>query len=67
MTWILKSILNWFMVTTILVLIISIIQAFKKTNKEPTEINKEDKLNDVVNELKEIIRELENGSDRKNI
>lgn len=60
MTWILKSILNWFMVSTILVLVISIIQAFKKTNKEPTEINKEDKLNDVVNELKEIIKELEN-------
>lgn len=60
MTWILKSILNWFMVTTILVLVISIIQAFKKTSKEPTEISKEDKLNDVVNELKEIIRELEN-------
>lgn len=60
MTWILKSILNWFMVSTILVLVISIIQAFKKTNKEPTEISKEDKLNDVVNELKEIIRELEN-------
>ena len=60
MTWILKSILNWFMVTTILVLIISIVQAFKKTNNEPTEINEEDKLNDVVNKLKEIIRELEN-------
>lgn len=60
MTWILKLILNWFMVTTILVLVISIIQVFKKTNKEPTEISKEDKLNDVVNELKEIIRELEN-------
>lgn len=60
MTWILKSILNWFMVSTILVLVISIIQAFKKTNKEPTEINKEDKPNDVVNKLKEIIRELEN-------
>lgn len=60
MTWILKSILNWFMVTTILVLVISIIQALKKTNKEPIEINKEDKLNDVVNELKKIIRELEN-------
>lgn len=61
MTWILKLILNWFMVTTILVLVISIIQAFKKTNKsEPTEISKEDKLNDVVNELKEIIKELEN-------
>lgn len=63
MTWILKSILNWFMVTTILVLVISIIQAFKKTSKEPTEINKEDKLNDVVNKLKEIIRELENEKD----
>lgn len=60
MTWILKSILNWFMVSTILVLVISIIQAFKKTNKEPTEINKEDKLNDVVNKLQEIIKELEN-------
>lgn len=60
MTWILKSILNWFMVTTILVLVISIIQAFKKTSKEPTEISKEDKPNDVVNKLKEIIRELEN-------
>lgn len=60
MTWILKSILNWFMVSTILVLVISIIQALKKTNKEPIEINKEDKLNDVVNELKKIIRELEN-------
>lgn len=60
MTWILKSILNWFIVTTILVLVISIIQAFKKTNKEPTEINKEDKLNDVVNKLQEIIKELEN-------
>lgn len=60
MTWILRSILNWFMVTTILVLVISIIQAFKKTNKEPTEISKEDKPNDVVNKLKEIIRELEN-------
>lgn len=60
MTWILKSILNWFMVSTILVLVISIIQAFKKTSKEPTEISKEDKLNDVVNKLKEIIRELEN-------
>lgn len=60
MIWILKLILNWFMVTTILVLVISIIQAFKKTSKEPTEISKEDKLNDVVNKLKEIIRELEN-------
>lgn len=63
MTWILKSILNWFMVSTILVLVISIIQALKKTNKEPIEINKEDKLNDVVNELKKIIRELENEKD----
>ena len=63
MTWILKSILNWFMVTTILVLIISFIQALKKTNNEPTKVNKEDKLNDVVNKLKEIIRELENEKD----
>lgn len=60
MTWILKSILNWFMVTTILVLAISIVQAFKKTNNESTEVNEEDKLNDVVNKLKEIIREIEN-------
>lgn len=60
MTWILKLILNWFMVTTILVLVISIVQAFKKTNNEPTKISKEDKPNDVVNKLKEIIRELEN-------
>lgn len=60
MTWILKSILNWFMVTTILVLVRSIVQSFKKTNNEPTEISNEDKPNDVVNKLKEIIRELEN-------
>lgn len=64
MTWILKLILNWFMVTTILVLLISIIQAFKKANKsEPIAVDKEDKLNDVVNKLKEIIRELENEND----
>ena len=60
MTWILKSILNWFMVTTILVLVISINQALKKTDTEHIPVNEEDKLNDVVNKLKEIIRELEN-------
>lgn len=63
MTWIVTSILSWFVINIIILIVISINQALKKTNKEPTTVNEKDKLNDVVNKLKEIIRELENEKD----
>lgn len=60
MTWIVTSILSWFVITLIILIVISINQALKKTDKEHVPVNEEDKLNDVVNKLKEIIKELEN-------
>lgn len=60
MNWIVTLILSWFAINLIILIVISINQALKKTNSEPTVVNEEDKLNDVVNKLKEIIRELEN-------
>ena len=59
MTWIITSILSWFVITLIILIVISVNQGLKKTNIEPTEVNEEDKLNDVVNKLKEIIKEIE--------
>ena len=47
------------MITLIILIVISVNQGLKKTNIEPTEVNEEDKLNDVVNKLKEIIKEIE--------
>lgn len=58
--WIVTLILSWFAITLIILIVVSINQALKKTKIEPTVVNEEDKLNDVVNKLKEIIRELEN-------
>lgn len=63
MTWIITSILSWFAINLIILIVISINQALKKTNSEPTVVNEEDKLNDVVNKLKEIIREIESEKD----
>lgn len=60
MTWIVPSILSWFVINLIILIVISINQALKKTDIDPITVNEEDKLNDVVNKLKEIIRELEN-------
>lgn len=60
MTWIVTSILSWFVINIIILIVISINQALKKTDTEHISVNEEDKLNDVVNKLKEIIRELEN-------
>lgn len=60
MTWIVTSILSWFVINIIILIVISINQALKKTDTEHIPVNEEDKLNDVVNKLKEIIRELEN-------
>ena len=60
MTWIVTSILIWFVINIIILIVISINQALKKIDTEHIPVNEEDKLNDVVNKLKEIIRELEN-------
>ena len=60
MTWIVTSILCWFVINIIILMVISINQALKKIDTEHIPVNEEDKLNDVVNKLKEIIRELEN-------
>lgn len=60
MTWIVTLILSWFVINIIILIVISINQALKKIDTEHIPVNEEDKLNDVVNKLKEIIRELEN-------
>lgn len=59
MTWIVTSILIWFTINIIILIVISINQALKKTDTEHIPVNEEDKINDIVNKLKEIIKELE--------
>lgn len=59
MNWIVTSILIWFTINIIILIVISINQALKKTDTEHIPVNEEDKINDIVNKLKEIIKELE--------